>query len=213
MLHHVLAFQSLDPCSEDALLRLAARSHLFRTAACDQLLRVLRSAQVRIHGELLAIGIDVQRAQEGAGDIEHGLETVGVALVVAEHYVVFGVQVIVASIFCEEQAIQEKVVASGGFFAEERTPHFAERLLLDLAQRLKQVLAHFAQDRFFRYLELREALAHSVRFIGMWLARSLHVLELGAAALDHLVELQRHFIAQELDNRQARHQVDGDVGI
>ena len=47
----------------------------------------------------------------------------------------------------------------------------------------------------------------------MRLARAFHVLQLRAATFDDLAELQRHLVAQKFDDRQSRHQVDGNVPV
>ena len=120
-----------------------------------------------------------------------------------------GAKKIVASVFREQQPVQEQgigeITSAGGLFAEKRTARAPQRALLDFAQRFKNFLARLAQNDFLPYLELRQALAILMRLL---LAHVVVALEQYAAALQHLQKLLVHFRAQEFRHRQPCQQVD-----
>ena len=205
MLHHVVPLQQFHPGVQHRALRPAARSGFLRTSAGHQLLAVFRRAEVTIqHALFFGLRRHPRLAQEFISDAEHGLESIRIALIVAQHYVMFGIQIIVAAVFGEQQAIHEQLILRRFLFAEQRAPHLAQRLLLDIAQGLEQVLAGPAQHHFLVHLKMGEQVAQHHRLALVALPpRPFKDLQPRPAALQHLIELQRHFVAQKLDDRQS----------
>ena len=146
----------------------------------------------------------MQQAQKVTGDRLHRFKAVQIAIVVAEHYVLLSIQIIVAAVFGEQQAIHEQLILRRFLFAEQRAPHLAQRLLLDIAQGLEQVLAGPAQHHFLVHLKMGKQVAQHHRLALVALPpRPFKDLQPRPAALQHLIELQRHFVAQKLDDRQS----------
>ena len=91
------------------------------------------------------------------------MEAIGVALVVAQHHVMLGIQIIIMAVIGKQQPIDEKIVNGGFFLAEERAPHLAQRLLFDFAKGLEQILSYAAQDALLIYLKAGKMVAQHHR--------------------------------------------------
>ncbi len=139
------------------------------------------------------------------------MKTVTVAVVVAQHYVVFSVQIVVLAVLGEDQTVQEKIVGCGCGVAEERAPGLAQCFFLRIAQNQEQVLAGAAQHSFLVDLETRKAFAYLHRPGGAQLPRPFVLLDPGAAPFQRQVVLVQQFAALELERSQVEQEIETDI--
>src|ERR1035441_8346782 len=80
-------------------------------------------------------------------------ETVRIFVEVAEHVIVFGAKIIVASIFAKNQRIEEQTIPVGRQFAEQRTASAGQRFFFDFAKQMKHLLPGPAENDPLAHLE------------------------------------------------------------
>ena len=81
------------------------------------------------------------------GAFHDGEETIGVSFVIAQHHVMFGIQVIVAPVFREQQPVEENLVTAWIIFTEQGSPQATQRLFLDFSLQTEQRLARVRVPR------------------------------------------------------------------
>ena len=158
-----------------------------RLARADECLGVFRDVQPAVdHGFVLGFRTQLQGEQKFPDDPAHVGKSVRIAIEVAQHHVVLGVQVSVTAVFGKDQRVQKEFVFRLAAIAEQRPAHARQGLLLDLAQDAEQLLSGLAQDDFLGHLKTGDALAILQRLL---LAHAFVTLEHHAAAFQHLRKL------------------------
>src|SRR5271163_1933704 len=103
---------------------------------------------------LIVYGFSVsQFAEKIQRELAETGETVGIFVEVAEHVIVLGAEVVVASVIGEDQRIEEQTVRVGRQFAEQRTARAGQGFFFDLAQQPEHFLAGAALNDFLAYLK------------------------------------------------------------
>ncbi len=226
-LHHLLVFQQTHPLRQTLLLCNAFVRGIVGSSSAHKRAGVLRRAKPGISGFAASV-FAIQRAHKTPGYVLHARIAVWIAIPVAQHHIMFGTQIIVAAILGKREAIYEQAVAaearaarlsrlrfsrlrfsslrfSSLRFSEQRPPGPRQRLFLDLAQRLEQILSCLTQDDLLAHLKGGHALAILDAFA---LAHAFIILEQDAAALQHLGELLVQLRAEKFGYGQPRQQVD-----
>ena len=189
MLDYIFLFQHLHPRVQQRALRLSLRKTLDRRSSRKEFMRVLGNVEQLIQRLVVLNARKLQGAQKVTGNRLHGVKTVRVTVIVTEHHILLSIQIVVATILCIEQSIQEQIVDFALRVAEERAAHSRDSLFLNFANCRKQLLPNFPQHCFLVDLETSKTLAQFHGFAQKRLARTVIGLELGTTSLQSLGEL------------------------
>src|SRR5580700_1913851 len=151
-----------------------------------------------------------QFAQKIQRKLAQTREAIGILVEVAEHVIVLGAEIIVASIFAQNQRIEKQPIAVSGQFAEQRAARARERFFFDFAKQSENLLPSAPQDDFLAHLEGRDEF---LRLHHLYLPHALERLQLHAALFENPRKLRLHFGANELKHGEAAEQIDRRIAL
>src|SRR5208283_2795286 len=107
---------------------------VFTVAGSDECVGIVGNIQ-RLFEVFVGNPVSIaQLAQEIERKVAHHGKTVRVPFEVPEHVIVFGAQVVVASVFGENQRVEKQAIGVGGQFAEQGAARARQRFLFDITK-------------------------------------------------------------------------------